>query len=74
MTLLLESGLLLVIVPWSAFWDRNYFVELSPLIGTLLTSNYLRGAVTGLGLVNVWSAFAELADAFGTTAPDDEHA
>ena len=26
--LLLEAGLLLMLIPWSAFWDRNYFVEL----------------------------------------------
>ena len=30
-----------------------------------LTSNYTRGAITGLGLVNVWAALAELADLFG---------
>ena len=27
--LLLETGLLLVLIPWSAFWERNYFVEWS---------------------------------------------
>jgi hypothetical protein len=63
--------LLLVLIPWSAFWDRNYFVEWSPAVGAFLTSHYLRGAITGLGLVNVWAALAELSDLFGTKAPDD---
>ena len=57
-----------MLIPWSAFWDRNYFVGWSPVIGALLTSNYVRGAVTGLGLVNVWAALAELADLFGSEA------
>ena len=64
--LLLETGLLLVLIPWSAFWDRNYFVEGWAAAGRFLTSNYTRGAITGLGLVNVWSALAELADLFGS--------
>jgi hypothetical protein len=67
---LLESGLLLVLIPWSAFWDRNYFVEGSA-IAALFTSNYTRGAVSGLGLVNVWSALAELAELFGSRRTED---
>lgn len=64
--LLLETGLLLVLLPWSSFWERNYFVEWSPLLTWLLTSNYTRGAVSGLGILNVWSALGELADMFGS--------
>ena len=30
-----------------------------------MTSNYMRGAISGLGLINVWAALAELADLFG---------
>jgi hypothetical protein len=31
----------------------------------LLTSNYVRGAISGLGLVNVLAAVTEIADLFG---------
>ena len=62
--LLLETGLLLVLLPWSTFWERNYFVEWSPMLMTLLTSNYTRGAVSGLGILNVWAALGEVADMF----------
>jgi hypothetical protein len=55
-----------VLIPWSAFWDRNYFVEWSAVLGTFLKSNYTRGAVTGLGLLNVWAALGELGDLFGS--------
>lgn len=67
--LLLEAGLLLVLIPWSAFWERNYFVEWSRGVETVLTSNYTRGAISGLGLVNVWAALGELADLFGSRNP-----
>lgn len=49
-------------MPWSAFWDRNYFAEAVPMVRTIMTNNFLRGAVTGLGLLNVWAALAHLAD------------
>ena len=62
--MLLEAGLLLVLIPWSAFWDRNYFVESLPVIGELLTNNFVRGAVSGLGVVNLLAALAELAEMF----------
>ena len=56
---------MLVLVPWSAFWDRNYFVEAVPAVGAFLTNNFVRGAVSGLGVVNLLAALAELADIFG---------
>jgi len=59
-----------VLIPWSAFWDQNYFVGAWPSLGRLLTSNYTRGGVTGLGLLNIWTALAELADAFAAKAPE----
>jgi len=39
-------------------------VEALPAIGALLTNNYVRGAVSGLGVVNLLAAMAELADTF----------
>ena len=71
---MLETGLLLILIPWSAFWERNYFLETSSVLGGWLKNNYARGAITGLGLVNVWAALAELADLFGgrsSAGPDD---
>jgi hypothetical protein len=53
-----------VLIPWSAFWERNYFLEGSAL-AAFFTSNYTRGAISGLGLVNVWAALGELSDLFG---------
>ena len=63
---MLETGLLLVLIPWSTFWERNYFFEWSRVLSGLMTSNYTRGAISGLGLINVWAALAELADMFSS--------
>ena len=71
MALLLEAGLLLILIPWSTFWDRNYFAEAVPLLRDTLTNNYVRGAVSGLGLVNVLAALGELADLFLTRRRHD---
>jgi hypothetical protein len=69
---LLETGLLLVLIPWSAFWERNYFFEWLPALSGLMTSNYTRGAISGLGLINVWAALAELADMFGSARSNQQ--
>ena len=59
-----------MLIPWSAFWERNYFVEGSATMAAILTNTYTRGAISGLGLVNMWAALAELAELFGRK-PDD---
>ncbi|MCC7243407.1 MAG: hypothetical protein IT180_15895 [Acidobacteria bacterium] len=58
----MEVGLLLVLIPWSRFWERNYFAILVPALQTALTNNFVRGAVSGLGLVNLGLALVELAE------------
>jgi len=46
-------GLTLILVPWSTFWDANYFLYQYPSLGILLRNAYLRGAISGLGFMNV---------------------
>jgi len=58
-------GLVLLVVPWSPFWDRNYFLDLWPALASVTGSNFIRGAVSGLGIINLWAAMAELAALFG---------
>jgi len=52
----LELGLILIIVPWSPFWDLNYFVYRYPELGRVVNSSYIRGVISGLGVVNVFLA------------------
>ena len=53
--------MLLIILPWSTFWDRNYFGEALPWLGRALNNNFVRGAVSGLGLVNCYVGLIDLA-------------
>jgi len=59
-------GLLLVVLPWSAFWDHNYFVYAWPALEPLLTSPYVRGGVTGVGLLNLAAGFGEMSAILGS--------
>jgi hypothetical protein len=61
----IEVGLVLVVVPWSPFWERNYFVQIWPPLEAFTRSHLLRGAVSGLGIVNLWAAMSEVAVLFG---------
>ena len=58
--LFFEVGIVLTVVPWSVYWDRNYFAETMPLLHVLITNNFVRGAVSGLGLVNLATALGDL--------------
>lgn len=55
-----EAGLVLVVLPWSGYWERNYFAQLWPALQAFLMNDYVRGAVSGLGLVNVLAGVAEI--------------
>jgi hypothetical protein len=57
----IEVGLLLVLVPWSPFWERNYFLTAFPALLEIVRNNYVRGGVSGLGVVNLLLGFNELA-------------
>ena len=56
----IEVGLVLTVVPWSVYWERNYFSDLIPLLHIVTTNNFVRGAVSGLGIVNLFAALSEL--------------
>ena len=61
-----QVGLLLVVMPWwPAFWEHNYFALAWPPLRTWLSNNFVRGAVSGLGVVNLFAGFADLVYLFG---------
>jgi hypothetical protein len=58
--LTMEIGLVLLVIPWSAFWERNYFGQLFPPLHSVITNHFVRGAISGLGLLNLLLGFKEL--------------
>ena len=55
-----EFGFALVVVPWSVFWDRNYFATAVPAVHAFITNDFVRGAVSGLGVINIVAGLREL--------------
>lgn len=56
----LEAGFILMVAPWSAFWEHNRFFEARPGVEAIVNSPYARGGVTGVGLITVLAGLAEL--------------
>lgn len=67
--LCLEAGIFLTVLPWvggGSYWGDNYFLVLAArkagFVGlqSAVASGWVRGAVTGLGLLNLAMAFWEI--------------
>jgi hypothetical protein len=56
----IELGLFLIIYPWSQYWERNYFAGLPGVWATVWRSPYFRGAVSGVGLLDLLLALGEM--------------
>ena len=59
-------GLLLIVLPWSEFWERNYFAQNWPVLRPFVNNSFVRGAISGLGLINLMVGASELAPIFST--------
>ena|SRR5450432_1655159 len=55
-----EVGVFLVVFPWMDAWGRNSIPMLAPDMIELWESNYFRGALSGVGLINIWISFQEM--------------
>jgi hypothetical protein len=53
-------GSVLVVAPWTTLWDSNWLLQPWPFLQRLLLDPFARGAVSGLGLVNVLLALSDL--------------
>ena len=70
--LCLLLGVYLILLPWTNFgvigdWGDNYLLAVVsekadlPILRKTVTSGWVRGAVTGLGILNLFLAFWEMA-------------
>jgi hypothetical protein len=55
----LEIGAFLTVFPWLDSWQLNHFPTMFPSLLDLWNDPYFRGAVSGLGLVNLMIAAAQ---------------
>ncbi|MFB3829847.1 MAG: hypothetical protein ACE15B_23960 [Bryobacteraceae bacterium] len=56
----MEVGTFLLIYPWTASWDGNFFSVLVPEWRRYWTSAYVRGAVSGIGIFNLYISLHEI--------------
>ena len=56
----LEIGLFLLIFPWTEYWEANYFAAFVPEWHQYWDNMYVRGAISGLGVVNLYISFVEI--------------
>lgn len=55
-----EIGVFLVVFPWLDFWDTNSLATYSQALADTWGNPYFRGALSGLGLVNIYISFLEI--------------
>ncbi len=56
----LEVGIFLLFLPWLRIWENNYLVYLYPKLRLIVANPFFKGAVLGLGIVNILIGFQEI--------------
>jgi hypothetical protein len=55
----LVIGILLITAPWTPLWSNNSLVLGFPRLREFMMNDFVRGLVSGLGLIDIWLAIAE---------------
>ena len=58
-TLCATFGVLLLILPWTPRWTDNPLLLASSTLRDVVSSGFVRGLASGLGLLNLWLGFRE---------------
>ncbi len=54
-------GALLAVLPWSPrYWNQNGWMLAHPSLESILNTGWVRGIVSGIGLLDVWIGVSEL--------------
>ena len=48
-----EMGALLLYLPWSGYWEQNYFLSHYPSLMRIVLHPSFRGAVSGVGVLDI---------------------
>jgi hypothetical protein len=55
----IELGMLLIVLPWKPVWHANALLTNYPTLKVLFQNYFLRGLVTGLGVIDIWLGVSE---------------
>ena len=50
----IELGMLLTVLPWTRVWTENTLLAANHSWRAIMQDNFVRGAVTGIGVVDIW--------------------
>jgi hypothetical protein len=56
----LVVGIILIVAPWTPFWANNSLLSGFPQTQQWLMNDFVRGLITGLGLVDIALAIVEV--------------
>jgi hypothetical protein len=56
----MEMGMILLITPWTSLWLKDSELLAKAALRSLVLHDFVRGAVSGLGLINLWLGVTEV--------------
>lgn len=60
-----EAGIFLLVIPWTSAWLLNPLLQAQPVVADVAQNLYVRGLVSGFGLVHLIVAVHEMHGRFG---------
>jgi hypothetical protein len=51
-----EMGAMLLYLPWSGYWEQNFFLSYYPSLMRIALHPAFRGAVSGVGVLDIFLA------------------
>lgn len=55
----IELGLVLIVLPWTRFWFSDGWTGQWPAFQHWMQQGFIRGSVSGLGLIDIWLGVVE---------------
>lgn len=62
-----EMGAILLYLPWSTFWEKNFFLLHFPALIRIVLHPAVRGAVSGIGVLDIFLALSFIGSRPGPT-------
>jgi hypothetical protein len=63
-----EMGALLLYLPWTGFWEQNYFLSHFPSLMPVVLHPSFRGIVSGVGVLDIFLAIGLIGSRSGTAS------
>ncbi|HUQ49697.1 MAG TPA: hypothetical protein VM056_03195 [Terriglobales bacterium] len=55
----IELGMILLVLPWTPFYTNSTALSSYPAVKGIIDHGFFRGAISGLGLLNIWIGISD---------------